>query len=106
MSVVFDAIGYRDEFRGWLDRNGDDAPRRSVLEPQDDAAVECRRAWQRRLADAGYVGVTWPVEFGGRGGLPAQRVVVERELDERGIAGPFDFVGLDMVGPTLLACAT
>jgi alkylation response protein AidB-like acyl-CoA dehydrogenase len=106
MSVVFDAVGYRDEFREWLDRNGDGAPRRSVLEPQDDGAVARRRAWQRRLAEAGYVGVTWPVEFGGRSGLPAQRVIVERELDERGIAGPFDFVGLDMVGPTLLACAT
>jgi alkylation response protein AidB-like acyl-CoA dehydrogenase len=106
MSVVFDAVGYRDEFREWLDHNADDAPRRSVLEPQDDAAVGRRRAWQRRLADAGYVGVTWPVRYGGRGGVPAQRVVVERELDARGIAGSFDFVGLDMVGPTLLACAT
>ncbi|HWE33294.1 MAG TPA: acyl-CoA dehydrogenase family protein [Solirubrobacteraceae bacterium] len=106
MSVVFDAVSYRDEVREWLDRNGDDAPRRTVLEPQDDAAVERRRAWQRRLADGGYVGVTWPRQFGGRGGLPAQRVVIERELDARGIAGPFDFVGLDMIGPTLLVCAT
>jgi alkylation response protein AidB-like acyl-CoA dehydrogenase len=77
-----------------------------VLAPQDDDAVERRRAWQRTLADGGYVGVTWPVRYGGAGGVPAQRVIVEHELDLRGLAGPFDFIGLDMVGPTLMACGS
>jgi alkylation response protein AidB-like acyl-CoA dehydrogenase len=77
-----------------------------VLEPLDDDAVARRRAWQHELADAGYIGVTWPAEFGGAGGLPAQRVIVEHELEARGLAGPFDFVGLDMIGPTLMACGS
>jgi alkylation response protein AidB-like acyl-CoA dehydrogenase len=102
----FDATAYRDEFRAWLDENAGDAPRRSVLTPQDDVAVERRRAWQRKLADAGYVAVTWPVQYGGAGGVPAQRVIVEHELDARGLARPFDFVGLDMVGPTIMACGS
>jgi alkylation response protein AidB-like acyl-CoA dehydrogenase len=50
--------------------------------------------------------VTWPEEYGGAGGAPAQRVIVERELDARGLAGGFDFVGLDMIGPTLMACGS
>jgi alkylation response protein AidB-like acyl-CoA dehydrogenase len=33
-------------------------------------------------------------------------VIVERELDARGLAGGFDFVGLDMIGPTLMACGS
>jgi alkylation response protein AidB-like acyl-CoA dehydrogenase len=102
----FDATVYRKEFRAWLDENAGDAPRRSVLTPQDDAAVERRLGWQRKLAGAGYVGVTWPVKYGGVGGVPAQRVIVEHELDARGLAGPFDFVGLDMVGPTIMACGS
>jgi alkylation response protein AidB-like acyl-CoA dehydrogenase len=101
-----DLSEYRRAVGAWLDQNAGDAPLRTVLAPQDDAAVERRRAWQRKLADAGYVGVTWPAAYGGAGGLPAQRVIVEHELDERGLAGPFDFVGLDMIGPTLMACGS
>jgi alkylation response protein AidB-like acyl-CoA dehydrogenase len=101
-----DATEYLQEFRAWLDRHAADAPRRSVLTPQDEAAVQRRRAWQCELADAGYLGVTWPAEYGGAGGTQAQRIIVEHELDARGVAGGLDFVGLDMVGPTIMACGT
>jgi alkylation response protein AidB-like acyl-CoA dehydrogenase len=101
-----DGDSYLAALRAWLDEHAREAPKRSVLAPQDDAAVAARRAWQRALAEAGYVGVTWPVEYGGAGGVPAQRVIVEHELDARGLAGPFDFIGLDMIGPTLLACGS
>ncbi|WP_372788264.1 acyl-CoA dehydrogenase family protein [Paraconexibacter sp.] len=94
---------YRQRFRAWLDAHGAAAPPRHVLEPQDDAAVARLRAWQGTLADAGYVGVTWPQEMGGRGGTPAQAVIVDQELEARGIAGPFDFIGIGMVGPTIMA---
>ena len=97
---------YRDRLCAWLDEHEADAPRRAVLTPLDDAAVGRRREWQRRLADAGYVGVTFPERYGGAGGTPAQRVIVDHELERRGIAGGFDFIGLDMVGPTLLACGS
>jgi alkylation response protein AidB-like acyl-CoA dehydrogenase len=106
VTAEFDVAAYRDGVRTWLDEHAADAPRRSVLAPQDDAAVTHRRAWQRQLAEAGYVGVTWPREYGGAGGVPAQRVIFEHELDSRGLAGPFDFVGLDMIGPTLMACGS
>jgi alkylation response protein AidB-like acyl-CoA dehydrogenase len=97
---------YRLEVRAWLAEHGPAAPRRSVLTPQDERAVNLRREWQRRLADAGYLGVTWPEEYGGAGGGPAQRVIVEQELDAHGLPGALDFVGLDMVGPTIMACGT
>ena len=97
---------YRQRFRGWLDEHGDAAPERTVLEPKDDTEVAHWRAWQAELADAGYAGVTWPEEYGGAAGTPAQRVVIEQELEARGLAGTFDFIGLEMVGPTLLAHGT
>jgi alkylation response protein AidB-like acyl-CoA dehydrogenase len=97
---------YQERLCAWLDQHSAAAPVRSVLEPQDEAAVARRREWQRQLADAGYVGVTWPEQYGGAGGAPAERVIVERELDARGLAGGFDFVGLDMVGPTIMACGS
>ncbi len=97
---------YREAFRAWLDEHGGDAPARTVLAPKDDAEVAHWRAWQARLADAGYVGITWPEEHGGAAGTPAQRVVVEQELEARSLAGPFDFIGIEMVGPTLLVHGT
>ncbi|MTD44678.1 acyl-CoA dehydrogenase [Conexibacter sp. W3-3-2] len=106
LELTADQHDYRDRLRAWLDEHGADAPRRHVLEPQDDAAVARLRAWQGRLSDAGYVGVTWPARFGGPGGTPAEAVIVDQELEARGIAGPFDFIGIGMVGPTIMAHGT
>jgi len=61
-------------------------------------------AWQRKLFDAGYAGLAWPVEFGGRG-LPVSQQLVY--LEEYARAGaPYisvNFVGLMHAGPTLIA---
>src|SRR5438067_8817703 len=73
-------VGFREQLRAWLDEHADAAPARTVLAPLDDLAVARQREWQRRLADAGYVGITWPVEYGGGGGEPAERVAGEHEL--------------------------
>ena len=100
--MAADIEAYRERLRGWLDEHEEEAPRRQVLVPQDDTAVAHWRAWQATLADAGYLGVTWPVEHGGAGGTSAQRVAVEQELEARGLSGAFDFIGIEMIGPTLL----
>jgi alkylation response protein AidB-like acyl-CoA dehydrogenase len=100
---VSDTAEYRQQVRAWLEANGADAPAREVLAPQSVEAVGRWRGWQARLADAGYAGVTWPKEYGGAGGTPAEQVVVDQELERRGLAGPFDFIGVGMVGPTLMA---
>ena len=97
--------GWRERLRGWLDQHRATAPRRAALAPLDDETIAHRRAWQAELAEAGYLGVTWPARHGGSDGTPAQRVIVEQELEARGLAGGFDFVGLEMVGPTLMAHA-
>jgi alkylation response protein AidB-like acyl-CoA dehydrogenase len=53
---------FRDELRAWLIGNH---PGR---EPDGDlAGFEFRRAWQRRLHEHGWAGVSWPREYGGRG---------------------------------------
>ena len=57
--------------------------------------------WQRMLFDAGYAGIDWPVEGGGRGASPVEQLVYLEEL-ERAHA-PYvgvNFVGLLHAGPT------
>ena len=53
---------FRDELRDWLAAN------HPGEEPEgDEAAFEFRKDWQRTLADAGWAGISWPEEYGGRG---------------------------------------
>jgi alkylation response protein AidB-like acyl-CoA dehydrogenase len=64
-------------------------------------------AWQRMLHDAGYAGIDWPVEGGGRGASPVEQLVYVEEL-ERAHA-PYvgvNFVGLLHAGPTVVVEGT
>jgi len=97
---------FRDELRRWL---------ASVLSdvgsppPHDDWPA--RRAydlrWQRTLYDAGYAGVDWPAEGGGRGASPVEQLIFKEECERAG--APYvgvNFVGLLHAGPTIVAEGT
>ncbi len=93
---------YRAEARAWLEANKHDAPPRSGSS-EDTAYTDSRRAWQRRLAEAGLAAVTWPTEFGGRGLGPIEQVTVNQELSRAGVPGILDVIGIGMLGPCLIA---
>ncbi|MDQ1036965.1 alkylation response protein AidB-like acyl-CoA dehydrogenase [Streptomyces sp. V3I8] len=60
--------------------------------------------WQRRLYDAGYAGLHWPVDAGGRGATPTRHLVFLEETERAG--APYvgaNFVGLLHAGPTVAA---
>ncbi len=97
---------FRMELRAWL---------ANVLpevgpKPQRDDWV-ARRAydanWQRLLFDAGYAGINWPVEYGGRGATPTEHLVFLEETERaRAPYVGMNFVGLLHAGPTLVVEAT
>ena len=97
---------FRKEVRTWLDEA---VPAYGAPPPPGD--WDARRAydtgWQRTLHDAGYAGLNWPVEYGGRG-LPSSQQLVF--LEEYAAAGaPYvgiNFVGNAHAGPTLIAEGT
>jgi alkylation response protein AidB-like acyl-CoA dehydrogenase len=70
----------------------------------DDA--ERLRTWQRELADAGWVGIHWPVEYGGRGASPTELVAYHEEMTRAGAPPLLGRAGITLVGPTLLAHGT
>ncbi|HVB90697.1 MAG TPA: acyl-CoA dehydrogenase family protein [Acidimicrobiales bacterium] len=60
--------------------------------------------WQRLLFDAGYAGVDWPIEGGGRGASPIEQLIFKEECERAG--APYvgvNFVGLLHAGPTIIA---
>ncbi|MHB1711003.1 MAG: acyl-CoA dehydrogenase family protein [Acidimicrobiales bacterium] len=71
-----------------------------------DEAVEFGRWWQRRLAFDRWVGITWPVDLGGRGLGPAEHFVVTEELARSRAPELVGRIGLNLVYPTLMAHGT
>ncbi len=102
-----DQAAYRAKVRGWLEEHRGQAP---VLEGPDaleeQEAISARRVWQRRLAEGGLAGVTWPVEYGGQGLGPIDQVIVNQEIGRAGVPGILDVIGIGMLGPTIIAHGT
>ncbi len=69
-------------------------------------AVQFGRRWQAALARDRWVGVTWPTELGGRGLGPVENYVVVEELARARAPELVGRIGVNLVGPTLLAHGT
>ena len=93
---------FRAEARAWLEQHRDQAPPRSGSH-EDAQWITARRDWQRKLAEAGLAGVTWPEEFGGRGLGPIEQVTANQEISRAGVPGILDVIGIGMLGPCLIA---
>jgi alkylation response protein AidB-like acyl-CoA dehydrogenase len=63
--------------------------------------------WQKMLFDAGYAGINWPKEYGGRGATPTEHLIFLEETERaRAPYVGMNFVGLLHAGPTLVVEAT
>ena len=71
-----------------------------------DEEVAFGREWQHQLAEARWVGVTWPADVGGRGAGPLVHYVVQEELARARAPELVGRIGINLVGPTLLAHGT
>jgi hypothetical protein len=93
---------FRDEVRAWLAANKPD-----VATPADThAAFARRRRWQQRLAAAGYVGVDWPTEHGGRRLGPVERAILDEELANAGAPTIAGIIGVANIGPAIIEFGT
>jgi len=93
---------FRAEARAWLEDHKIEAPPRS-RSYEDNGHLAARRDWQRKLAEAGLAGVTWPEEFGGRGLGAIEQVTANQEISRAGVPGILDVIGIGMLGPCLIA---
>ena len=93
---------FRDELRLWLGEHA--RPGVEVAATSDDAEV--LREWQRDLHAGHWVGIHWPVEYGGRGASLTQVAIYNEELARAGSPPLLGRAGLTLVGPTLMAHGT
>ena len=99
---------FRDEFRAWLESNI----------PEDWQAYESRdeessrerfdflRAWQKKMFEAGWVGIHWPKEYGGRGVTIIEQAVFIEEMARAQAPPLINVLGLSLLGPTLINYGT
>jgi alkylation response protein AidB-like acyl-CoA dehydrogenase len=65
--------------------------------------VDEARAWSKKLYDAGYVGLTWPKEYGGGGAPHTHQGIYLEESARIGAPDHIGGIGLGMAGPTIIA---
>src|SRR5712664_4710796 len=99
---------FRKEVRGWLEANlPDDLRGRSFASSRADREEVAKlRAWQQTMAEAGYVGMDWPREFGGRGAPITEMVILYQEMSRAESPQLVNRGGVSMLGPTLMKYGT
>jgi alkylation response protein AidB-like acyl-CoA dehydrogenase len=95
---------FRDEVHAWLAAN---KPREDAsVEPGQKAWIDHRRSWQKKLYEAGYVGITWPTEYGGRGRTLMEQLIFNDEMILAQTPEPINVIGMGMGGPVVISHGT
>ncbi|MGD1933957.1 MAG: acyl-CoA dehydrogenase family protein [Candidatus Phaeomarinobacter sp.] len=101
---------FRKECYDWLSENarlksasGENSRNRSNM--SDDELVARAKEWQAKKAAAGYAQITWPKEWGGRGGTPIESVIYSQEEAKFSVPGGVFEIGLGMCVPTVMTYA-
>ncbi len=90
-------VAFRKQVRAWLEQN---LPRSEIK------TLEDRRAWHRKLYEAGYLGMGWPKEYGGGGARPMEQAIVADEMARANAPAPTNSLGIGIVGPTIVVHGT
>jgi alkylation response protein AidB-like acyl-CoA dehydrogenase len=100
---------FRDEVRLWLKKNLPKAWVERLREGSDvprPEAYEFLRDWQRKMYEAGFVGLTWPKEYGGRGLTFMEELILAEEMALQKAPPVLNILAIGMAGPTIIAYGT
>jgi alkylation response protein AidB-like acyl-CoA dehydrogenase len=104
---------FRAEARAFLVANAQ--PKREVspwhvnfhTDPADARAeFETGRAWQKTMFDNKFAGLTYPVEYGGRGGHAWHERIFREEVSQFDVSSGFISSTIAMLGPTIVKHGT
>jgi alkylation response protein AidB-like acyl-CoA dehydrogenase len=96
LNYTAEDVAFRKQVRTWLEHNM----------PRHIQNLDERRAWHRRLYEAGYLGMGWPREYGGQGARPMEQAIVADEMAKANAPAPTNSLGLGIVGPTIVVHGT
>ena len=101
---------FRLEVSAWLRENNPGDPGfllpESFMEVGTDEQFEYLRDWQRKVYDAGYLGMSWPEEYGGGGKPQVFQDIVSQEMARQRVPFMTNTIGLNWAGPLILQQGT
>jgi len=101
---------FRAEVSAWLKENNPGDPGfllpESFMEVGTDQQFEYLRNWQRKVYEAGYLGMSWPEEYGGRGMPQIFQDIVTKEMARQRAPFMTNTIGLNWAGPLILQQGT
>ena len=100
-----DEAQFRTELGAWFEANLPESLRghRGGEARYSDDAI---RDWSRMLYEAGYVGLTWPKDYGGGGKPYSYQAIFLEEIARAEAPQHLGVIGLGMAGPTIIALGT
>jgi alkylation response protein AidB-like acyl-CoA dehydrogenase len=102
-----EAEQFRKELRSWLAANLTDDIIATTRHPgADDDAFERLRAWNARVADAGWAAVAWPDAYGGRSASILEQLVYVEETTRARVPNPLNIIGINNIAPAIMHYGT
>ncbi|MAW88816.1 MAG: acyl-CoA dehydrogenase [Phyllobacteriaceae bacterium] len=98
-------VDHGAEARRWLDNNLPAVMRTDILQDNDPSIPEFR-AWEGAMHEAGLVGITWPVAYGGYGLTLNEHLAVSREIGRTPMQESVNSIGKELAGPIILNIGT
>jgi alkylation response protein AidB-like acyl-CoA dehydrogenase len=102
LSLASSDAAFAEEVKAWLAAHVDRPGRFATVEEE----VEWGRRWQATMAADRMVAISWPTAVGGLGASPVEVALYNMEYARAGAPQPVNRVGINLAGPTLLACGT
>ena len=95
---------FRDEVRAWLAAN---LPKDGESLYHESEKMEewmaFLKSWQRKLYDAGWSGISWPKEYGGRGATIIEELIFTEEMARARAPNLMNVsIGIELVGPAII----
>jgi alkylation response protein AidB-like acyl-CoA dehydrogenase len=108
LTYTADEERFREELRGWLSAHIPAEWARPGFWATLPSAesFEMRRGWEREKALAGFAGIQWPTEYGGRGGTPGMKAIYDEEMVLARAPQTVNPLGLTFLAPTVMAIGT
>jgi alkylation response protein AidB-like acyl-CoA dehydrogenase len=105
-----DLTAFRTEVAAWFRANRPPEPDfllpESFMEVGTDQQFDYLRAWQRKIYEAGLLGMAWPTQYGGGGKPQAWQDIVNAEMARQKTPFVPNTIGLNWAGPLILAIGT
>ncbi|MGH7392862.1 MAG: acyl-CoA dehydrogenase family protein [Candidatus Rokuibacteriota bacterium] len=97
LTLAPEDLAFRDATRRWFEEHT------PAVEPK---TLDERKAWHRQMYEAGFIGMLWPREYGGRGATPMQQAIVQDEMARASAPPPINGLGIGFIGPTIIVHGT